>query len=218
MKYKAVLEKIFANKLKSGKITFRRALRPEIKVYFWEEECAYIAPFRCLSNTIFNKDAICSRIEMKYPEFVKRSEYYLFCEKLNDFNLEDLVIRKLTYQDDMQVNILRDQCSKEDLDVANINVYEGYVMGAFMQNKLVGVSCCEDFNGILDLSVLIHPLYRSRNIAKALVSAQARRAIEKQGICMYRCDDFNIASLKVAQALGFEKKIEVLFYELEENR
>lgn len=218
MSYIALLDAIFSKKRKAGKITFKRELKPQVVVYKWENEFAYTAPFKILSSNLLDEDMICTRIEMKHPEFVKRKEYYLFCEEINSIFNPEITIRTLTYQDEDRLAAMKEECCKEDIDVANISVYEGEVIGAFLNQKLVGVCSCDSFFGMLDLAILVHPDYRRQKIASTLLSISVQKAIDKKGICLYRVDDFNIASYKTASLLGFEKKIEVIFYELEENR
>ena len=74
------------------------------------------------------------------------------------------------------------------------------------------------YKGIYDIAVLVHSEYRNQKIASTLIYYNAKKAIDERGICMYRVDDFNIASIQTAKNVGFKTKIEVLFYELEENQ
>ena len=218
MKYQRILDELFTKKRKEGKITFKRELKPQVLLYMWENEFAYRAPFRILPSNLTNKDAITTKIEMKYPEFVKRMEYYMFCENCNPIVNEEIEVRSLTYKEENLLINLHDKCTQEENDIANITIYENNLLGAFLNGNLVGVSSMDKMWGVYDVAVLVHPKYRGMKIAKTLVSIQTQKAIKEDGICMYRCDDFNEISYNVATALGYEKKIDVLFYELEENR
>jgi hypothetical protein len=213
-----IMKQLFSKKVKPDEITFKRELKPQIIIYKWEDGITYSSPFKLFSSTMRSIDEICSHITFKYPEFIKRTEYYMFAEEIHYDVNENLKIRSLTYQDEDMLEQLKASCTKEENDVAHITIYDSNIIGAFLNHKLVGVCCMELYKGIYDMAVLVHSQYRNQKIASSLIYYNSKKAIEERGICMYRVDDFNVSSYKAAQKIGFKKKIEVIFYEWEENK
>lgn len=213
-----IMKLLFSRKVKPNEIIFKRDLRPQIIVYKWEEGIAYSSPFKLFSSTMRSLDEMCSNISFKHPEFIKRKEYYMFADTLHCINNNDLILRPLKYSDEEALEKLQEACSKAENDVAHITIYDTNIIGAFYNNKLVGVCCMDLYKGIYDIAVLVHSEYRNQKIASTLIYYNAKKAIDERGICMYRVDDFNIASIQTAKNVGFKTKIEVLFYELEENQ
>jgi RimJ/RimL family protein N-acetyltransferase len=213
-----IMKLLFSRKVKQNEITFKRDLRPQIIVYKWEEGIAYSSPFKLFSSTMRSIDEMCSYISFKHPEFVKRKEYYMFANSLHYINNNNLVLRPLKYNDEDALEKLKESCSKTENEVAHISIYDPNIIGAFYNNKLVGVCCMDLYKGIYDIAVLVHSEYRNQKIASSLIYYNAKKALDERGICMYRVDDFNIASMHAAKNVGFKTRIEVLFYELEENQ
>lgn len=213
-----IMKQVFSRKVKAHELTFKRELKPQIIVYVWEDGIAYSSPFKLFSSTLRSVEEMLSHISFKHPEFVRRKEYYMFSRHVEYTINEDILIRTLTYRDEEALEDLKASCTKEENDVANISIYDPNIIGAFINHKLVGVCCMDTYKGIYDIAVLVHAKYRNLKIASALVYYNAKKAIDERGICMYRVDDFNDASIHVAQKLGFITEIEVIYFELEENQ
>jgi predicted GNAT family acetyltransferase len=57
---------------------------------------------------------------------------------------------------------------------------------------------------IVEVGVDTHPDFRRRGFGKAVVSAMTEALLKQGRIPVYRCSEDNIASLRLAQSVGYE--------------
>ncbi len=207
---------IFSKSHRSGKPLFQKVRKAQVILYVWRNGYAYQAPYRCIPTTLQDLETITMCIKRNFPAFQERKEYYLFCTMAPSLpNQLPIEIRLLNALDQEQVIELKQQCDAKEVVLAELNAYDFHALGAFLNGKLVGISSLVEICGIYDVAVLVHPFYRQKGIASLLVANNSEWAIQQRGICMYRCDDFNQASYALAQKLGFEKKMDIFYYEWE---
>lgn len=207
----------FDTQIKSGKTIFKKIDSPHIVLYEWEDGRAYCANYKCLPALKKMKD-MCDYIENNIPFKKKRGEYYLFLDTLNKIEIpRDVHIRLLDYQDEMQLAQLKAACNPKECEIAQIMIYDIHVLGAFVKDTLVGVSSIIQLFNAYDIGILVHPQYRKQGISSALVYENTRWAQGQDKLCMYRCDDDNIASYKCGLKVGFKKEVDIVVYDLKED-
>ena len=116
-------------------------------------------------------------------------------------NKEFLNCRELTKQDEVIFNEFHEGCSKEDKDQGQVSLDDFLVYGLFDNEKLVAVASLWDWGEVLcDIGILVHPDYRRKGYAKEVCLALMNNT---ERLFIWRCDENNISSYKLAQKIGF---------------
>ncbi|MDD3049306.1 MAG: GNAT family N-acetyltransferase [Bacilli bacterium] len=215
--YKEMLSNKFQREITDQIMIYEKIDTPHVVLYKWADGFAYRAPYRCLSSCVTSLQDACEIIEHKLDIKSKRGEFYMFTDQLNAYSDNKIIVRQLQYEDEELLTMMKQECNSSEVELAQIMIHDIHVLGAFVEDKLVGVSSILDLWGTYDVGILVHPQYRRRGISSLLVSENAKWVQTQNKICMYRCDDFNIGSIKTAEKLGFHKEVEVIIYDLKES-
>jgi hypothetical protein len=114
-------------------------------------------------------------------------------------------IRALTGADQPALQSLFGRCEPGEVDDAYVDVGHEVACGCFVGERMVACGSGYRRHGFMDLGVLTDPAFRGRRLAPAIVSDLARRAIDLAAVSMYRCDQTNTASRRVAEMAGFTR-------------
>lgn len=132
----------------------------------------------------------------------------------NSFS-KSIEIRKLSPNDLEASENFKNSCSEDDVDTLDFNLETDIAYGAFLQNKLIGVSrylVLRDTK-IADITVVISSEYRNQKISTPLVSKIVESILADSLTPKYRVQTENIASIKIAQRLGFKPLFQILTWE-----
>jgi RimJ/RimL family protein N-acetyltransferase len=114
--------------------------------------------------------------------------------------------------DDHLLRELLSQCSEEDIDNAEIYLDkpDPVIFAGFDQGRMVSYASHRYWGeNIADIGVLTHPKYRHRSLGKAIVSTLCAWCLENEVIPMYRVESEHFRSRKIAEALGFDLRVEI---------
>lgn len=214
MSHKIMLKHKFNTEIKENAFLFEKINTPHIILYKWNDGFAYRAQYKCIPSNISSLEEICTYVENKFDIDNKRGEFYMFNEHIDLFEVDGVYVRELNYQDNEALEDMKSDCNPDEIELAQIMIHDLHVLGAFIDDRLVGVSSILDLWGTYDIGILVHPYYRRKGISAMLVSHNAKWVLEQGKICMYRCDDFNTGSINTAKKLGFKTEIEVIIYNL----
>jgi GNAT superfamily N-acetyltransferase len=129
---------------------------------------------------------------------------YASAETLRHFTA-DVETRLLTPADAAHVERLGRACTADDWENVASLPRAGVSVGAFAEGELAAIAGYEIWGeSIAHVAVLTHPAHRGRALGRAVVSAVAAVALERELVPQYRSLMANRASLAVAAALGFE--------------
>lgn len=214
MSHKIMLKHKFNTEIKENAFLFEKINTSHIILYKWNDGFAYRAQYKCIPSNISSLEEICTYVESKFDIENKRGEFYMFSEHIDLFEADGVYVRELNYQDNEALEDMKSDCDQDEIELAQIMIHDLHVLGAFMDDRLIGVSSILDLWGAYDIGILVHPYYRKKGISTMLVSHNAKWVLEQGKICMYRCDDFNTGSINTAKKLGFKTEVEVIIYEL----
>lgn len=209
------IEKYMIQKLDTrfikGKAMFRKKEGNTLIIYKWKDGLGYEANYKCLPY--LDEYDLDKYINTHFEVKSKRQEYCLFHHGDVQDSIYEIV--HLSYEQENDLEILKNSCSEEDISVANILIYDLHPIGIYLDNQLVGVCSVVKENHYYDIGVLVHPMYRNRSIGSSLVKEMVKWIKENNGIGIYRVDKENDKSLRTAYKVGFKDKIEISIYELE---
>ena len=114
-------------------------------------------------------------------------------------------MRALTGADQPSLQSLFGRCEPDEVDDAYVEVGHEIACGCFVGDRMVACGSGYRRHGFMDLGVLTDPAFRGRRLAPSIVSDLARRAIDLAAVSMYRCDQINTASRRVAEVAGFTR-------------
>src|SRR6056297_757082 len=121
---------------------------------------------------------------------------------------KDYIIKEIDEKFEAEFNELKTDCSKEDLDEAQVSLSEDYIVGCFYEKKLVAVASYWYWGDKLaDIGIITHAKYRNNYLAKAALSYLSLQGINMDRINIYRHGENNIASKNLASAMNFEEKM-----------
>ncbi|KZE84801.1 hypothetical protein AV926_18675 [Myroides marinus] len=152
----------------------------------------------------FRKAISSCKIELYTPDYI----YYLLNNKVIPVKpiQDNITFRTLSIECDTEVfKAFESKCSEEDLDGAYVSLKHWVVYGAFDGDELIGATSAYLWNGtkLADLGVIVSDRYRDRSIATRLVQAICIDIIDKGYVPQYRCQTDNMASVALAEAVGF---------------
>ena len=114
-----------------------------------------------------------------------------------------ITLRPLTESDQLALLELFGRCQPSEVEDAYIEVDHEIACGCFEGDQMVAAASGYRRSGFIDLGVLTDPSFRGRRLAPAMVAALSHECTAKNLIAMYRCDQTNGASRRVAVASGF---------------
>lgn len=116
-------------------------------------------------------------------------------------------VRQLTAEDAAAMATLKQACTPDDVETADVEVDHEVAFGCFADEAqgapLVAAATGYRFTGFMDIGVLTHAEFRRRGLGKAAVSALCTWGIAYDEIMQYRCDMDNVGSHNIAQGLNF---------------
>ncbi|MDZ7671822.1 MAG: GNAT family N-acetyltransferase [Halanaerobiales bacterium] len=121
---------------------------------------------------------------------------------------KDYKIRKIDKSFKNKFNELKKECSKDDLEEAQVSLDDDYIVGCFYNNKLISAASYWFWGeGLADIGVITHPEFRKNGLAKAIISYLTLKGIELNRINIYRHAADNKASKRLALAMNFQEKM-----------
>jgi len=121
---------------------------------------------------------------------------------------EHATLRVLTRKDKRALELMKTTCSEPELAHGQVAIDDDLVVGVFKGEELVGAASLWFWGDhIADIGVITGPNHRNTGAASAVVAEISNRALAMGRTPIFRCDDDNIASVKLALALGFEVAI-----------
>lgn len=195
-----------------GKQVFHKIRDHKIVIYRWQNGMGYEANYKCLPFHLTREEQE-DYISRKFPLIDCTYEICFFKENTIEIAYP-YEVKELSYKDEQQLEMMKEKCSREDLHVAQIMIYDMHPIGVFIEDELVGVCSVMKQGCFYDIAVLVHPNHRKKGIAASLVHHMCTWIESQSGICLYRIDDYNMASRKTAEKLGFKAQIEVSIYQL----
>ena len=115
-------------------------------------------------------------------------------------------VRSLGPEDRLQADSLRTACSEAEWDHGGSEVGSRPASGAFADGRLVALAGYEVWDNVIaHISVVAHPAYRCRGYGRGVVAHLAAAALQAGLIPQYRTLDSNTGSIRIAEALGFER-------------
>jgi GNAT superfamily N-acetyltransferase len=114
-----------------------------------------------------------------------------------------ITMRALTEADRGALQALFDRCQADEVDDAYVDAGHEIACGCFVGERMVACGSGYRRHGFIDLGVLTDPDYRGQRLAPAIVGALSQRCVDRGALAMYRCDQTNTASRRVAEEAGF---------------
>ena len=115
-------------------------------------------------------------------------------------------VRSLASSDLIAMHELRNACDRTEWEHGGCALDVCPASGVFFGGHLVAVAGYEIWGGsIAHISVITHPGFRGYGFARSVVAHLASRALSVRLIPQYRTLDSNLASIRVAEAVGFRR-------------
>jgi GNAT superfamily N-acetyltransferase len=122
-----------------------------------------------------------------------------------DLRGTDAPARILGPGDAVAVETLRHACGEEEWDHGGSSL-EVPCSGVFHDGQLAALAGYETWGGtIAHLCIVTRPAFRGRGFGRAAVAHLARRALAAGLLPQYRTLDANTPSIRIAEALGFQR-------------
>ena len=103
-------------------------------------------------------------------------------------------------------------CSEDEVEDAEIDHErpDALACGAFHEGRLVCYAGYRRFGEHAgDVGILTHPEHRRKGLGKAMVSVVTRGCMDRDVLPMYRVDADHFRSRKIAEALGYDLRLEI---------
>jgi GNAT superfamily N-acetyltransferase len=193
----------------------------------------------CYSTRLFKRDFISLPEELRsyikegttiadlqemLPGFKQEGIFYnllLGSEKIPEFALpEGYSLKAVDPSDHQTIEMLTKECSKEDIDDAEVYLDDPdkIIRMVFYKEKPVAYAGYRIWDsGFGDVGILVHKDHRKRGLGVAAVQAVTKSCIEEGDIPIYRVDDSNKGSKSIALKCGYEVQWETHIFEWEEN-
>jgi GNAT superfamily N-acetyltransferase len=122
-----------------------------------------------------------------------------------DIRGDDALARSLSEEDAASVESLRLACGEEEWGHGGSSL-DVPCSGVFCDGQLAALAGYETWGGtIAHLCIVTHPGFRGRGFGKSAVAHLARRALADGLLAQYRTLDANAPSIRIAEALGFQR-------------
>lgn len=113
-------------------------------------------------------------------------------------------VRLLTSRDASAIDALQASCSSEEWEHGG-SLLENTCSGVFVDDRLVALSGYEIWGGVIaHLSIVTHPAFRGQGYGRSTVSHLAAHATAAGLMPQYRALESNLASIAIADSLGFQ--------------
>ncbi|MCB0187595.1 MAG: GNAT family N-acetyltransferase [Caldilineaceae bacterium] len=114
-------------------------------------------------------------------------------------------IRLLTHLDEEDLTHLQSACAEQEIQAAQISIVDPLIVGYFVAEQLVGAaSLLYEGSAIADVGIPVHPAYRRKGMAVALVQCVANLGMAQGKIIQYTAEERNHGSVHTAGRSGFE--------------
>lgn len=114
-----------------------------------------------------------------------------------------ITMRALIEADQRALQALFERCTADEVDDAYVDTGHEIACGCFVRERMVACGSGYRRHGFMDLGVLTDPGFRGRRLAPAIVGFLSQRCMDRSVLAMYRCDQTNRASRRVAEEAGF---------------
>ncbi|MGM0445849.1 MAG: GNAT family N-acetyltransferase [Bacillota bacterium] len=162
----------------------------------------------------FNKKISMDQLKNTFDNQSFTDEQNTHCLFLNPESHEivsspkDCIIKEIDKRFKDKFNELKKECSKDDLEEAQVSIDDDYVVGCFYDNKLIAAASYWYWGeGLADIGVITHPNFRKKGLAKSTISYLALQGIELDRINIFRHAADNKASKRLALAMKFQEKM-----------
>lgn len=112
--------------------------------------------------------------------------------------------RALCHDDEAAVESFRQSCDETDWDHGGSSL-DDPCSGVFCDGQLAALAGYETWGTIAHLCIVTHPAFRGRGFGRAAVAHLAHRALAAGLLPQYRTLDANTPSIRIAEALGFQR-------------
>ena len=120
-------------------------------------------------------------------------------------------VRRLTVADQPLLDAMVAQCTPSEQDAGDVSTGHEVAFGVFDGERVVAVASMYEWLACAELGVLTDPTYRGNGLGRAAVSGLAAHLFDMDETrpILYRHDDSNIGSGKIAAALNFTQFAQV---------
>lgn len=201
------------NKIQDGLLAFRNLSREQLKKnnkVFRERygKEAYYFNMDNLEFVTYGKEVEADILSENFKQYFEEkfdNEYALKVDNFKPFINENFQYRLLNEKDAELVSEFKKQFNETELEYGSVSIEDPVVMGAFDQDKLIAVASMWEWeNDLDDIGLIVDTSYRRQGLGKSVVSKIVEAVINDK-ICIYRADYDNPGSVKIAEALGFER-------------
>lgn len=113
-------------------------------------------------------------------------------------------VRKLTLEDQLLLEDFAHQIDPADWKASRIELEDDSLWGAFKSGNLAALASFNIWEkSIARAGVVTHPRYRGKHLGSVVLNALVQEALSQNMIVQYRTLLSNIASVKIAQKMGF---------------
>jgi ribosomal protein S18 acetylase RimI-like enzyme len=111
---------------------------------------------------------------------------------------------------------LREAVAREEWERGNLDPARPPIWGILESDSLLAAAGYETLLGsVAHLGVVTHPRHRGEGLGRAVASAAAERALERELILQWQTSEENRPALRIAERLGFERYASSLTVELD---
>lgn len=127
-------------------------------------------------------------------------------------------VRFLGVDDQEIMDIFYTECSEDDKDTTEPKLGVDTAVGVFMNDIMVGLGSYYDISDtdIVDLTVVVQPKHRGRGIAEYAIRVLIESTVNSRKTIRYRARRSNLATLRVAEKIGFVPHAEIKVYSIVE--
>ncbi len=143
-------------------------------------------------------------LEQVLALFYDLEQHSLMREKVLGFYADDCISGEdlPEISDENALNEFLNALPYEDAARGEVSVEDDFSCCMMREGKIIGAAGAV-YDGVLaDVSVSVLPEYRGQGIAKRLVAALCKKVQEKGIVPVYRVEESNAPSVRVAQSLG----------------
>lgn len=116
---------------------------------------------------------------------------------------QPFTVRQLQETDRNAFQAFLGHCTEDDIASSDVEINHDVAYGIFDGERIVSMASVFEWLGCLDIGILTDPTYRGKGLAKTAVSATAKHILQDPRPIFYRHETSNIASGRIAQAVGY---------------
>jgi RimJ/RimL family protein N-acetyltransferase len=151
------------------------------------------------------KDIAKQKVKLIYDDFdLVLSSRNAF--RPNALKSRDLRIGPLSKSDSKQIKSFYKKCGQADIDTLDLTFKRKFALGLYRNEEILGIARAAHIKRIprmVDITVLLARSARGRGLSTPLVSALVKEILARRLVPKYRVASNNMASLAVADRLGF---------------